>query len=78
MIRLAFTILAGVLLGLIVQKVSGQPYDRFLEARAFRPLGMTATRRDYPGAIVPGRARGAATISKPPSAPHTISWLVKP
>ena len=31
------------ILGVIVERVSGQPLDRFLEERIFRPLGMTDT-----------------------------------
>jgi CubicO group peptidase (beta-lactamase class C family) len=31
------------LLGYIVQKVSGQPYDEFLKQKFFEPLGMTST-----------------------------------
>jgi CubicO group peptidase (beta-lactamase class C family) len=47
-----------VLLGMIVQKVSGQTYDVFLDERVFKPLGMTKTRRDVPDEIVPNRAVG--------------------
>ena len=44
------------LLGVIVQRVSGQTLDAFTQARLFRPLGMTHTRwRDDFTAIVPGR-----------------------
>lgn len=46
------------LLGMIVEKVGGEPYGDFLHNRFFRPLGMTATRLDDPGAVVPNRARG--------------------
>src|SRR5690606_5598972 len=31
------------ILGALVERVSGQPLDRFLEERIFRPLGMTDT-----------------------------------
>jgi CubicO group peptidase (beta-lactamase class C family) len=44
------------LLGIIVQRVSGQSLDAFTQARLFQPLGMTHTRwRDDFTAIVKGR-----------------------
>jgi CubicO group peptidase (beta-lactamase class C family) len=44
------------LLGIIVQRVSGQNLDAFTQARLFQPLGMTHTRwRDDFTAIVKGR-----------------------
>jgi CubicO group peptidase (beta-lactamase class C family) len=47
-----------VLLGMIIQKVSGQTYDAFLDERVFKPLGMKNTRRDVPDDVVPNRAIG--------------------
>jgi CubicO group peptidase (beta-lactamase class C family) len=47
-----------VLLGMVVLKASGKPYDAFLQERVFRPLGMGATRRDSPDEVVPNRAAG--------------------
>lgn len=47
-----------VLLGLVVRKASGEPWDAFLKRRVFDPLGMTETRRDTPDEIVPARAAG--------------------
>ena len=45
------------LLGVIVQRVSGQTLDAYTQAQLFRPLGMTQTRwRDDFTAIVKGRA----------------------
>jgi CubicO group peptidase (beta-lactamase class C family) len=45
------------LLGVIVQRVSGQTLDEFTQARLFRPLGMTSTQwRDDFTEIVKGRA----------------------
>jgi D-alanyl-D-alanine carboxypeptidase len=45
-----------VLLGMILEKVSGLKFEEFLEQRFFRPLGMTSTRfADYKE-IVPKRA----------------------
>jgi CubicO group peptidase (beta-lactamase class C family) len=47
-----------VLLGMVVQKVSGKSYDAFLKERVFGPLGMVDTRRDTPDGVVPRRATG--------------------
>jgi D-alanyl-D-alanine carboxypeptidase len=45
-----------VLLGMILEKVSGLKFEAFLEQRFFRPLGMTSTRFGDYKEIVPGRA----------------------
>ncbi|MBT8399227.1 MAG: beta-lactamase family protein [Rhodothermia bacterium] len=42
--------LGAILLGLIVERVSGQPLDRFVSSRVFEPLGMTSTRYRPPRA----------------------------
>jgi D-alanyl-D-alanine carboxypeptidase len=47
-----------VLLAIIIQKTSGQPYDAFLAERVFKPLGMTATRRTSLNDVIPYRAAG--------------------
>ena len=47
-----------ILLGMIVQKVSGESYDALLQRRVFGPLGMTHTRRHTPDGVVPRRATG--------------------
>ena len=47
-----------VILGMIVRKVSGEPYDAFLEGRVFKPLGMADTRHDSPDEVIPNRAVG--------------------
>lgn len=47
-----------VLLGTIVQKVSGKTYDTLLFERVFCPLGMNATHRATPDGVVPHRASG--------------------
>lgn len=44
----------------IIARVSGTPWDAFLDARVFRPLGMTATRPTTTTRLVPHRARGYA------------------
>lgn len=45
-------------LALLVERVAGQPYDEFLRARIFEPLGMRATGAERPGVGVPSLARG--------------------
>jgi CubicO group peptidase (beta-lactamase class C family) len=42
----------------VITRVSGQPWEDFLQARIFGPLGMTATRATNAALIVPRRARG--------------------
>lgn len=46
------------LLGLIIEKVTGQSYWTFLENRIFKPLGMKHTRNTNTGNLVPHRASG--------------------
>ena len=47
------------LLALVVERVSGQPYARFLEERVFRPAGMSGTVAFEPGvSTIPNRAFG--------------------
>jgi len=47
-----------VLLGIIIQKITGMPYAQFLNQRIFKPLGMTSTRLISDRDIVPNRAAG--------------------
>ncbi|NJP06026.1 MAG: beta-lactamase family protein [Chloroflexaceae bacterium] len=52
-----------VLLGLIIERVSGQSYADFLQSAIFTPLGMTSTGYDQNvGAIQPGQAMGYTSI----------------
>jgi CubicO group peptidase (beta-lactamase class C family) len=46
------------MLGLVIEKLTGQPYHRFLDTRLFAPLGMKATRAITEAEIVPNRAAG--------------------
>ncbi|MGZ5259694.1 MAG: serine hydrolase domain-containing protein [Burkholderiales bacterium] len=46
------------MLGMIVQKVTGESYARFVEERIFRKAGMTHSAFVDPGAVVPERADG--------------------
>jgi CubicO group peptidase (beta-lactamase class C family) len=45
-------------LGMLIEKTSGQSYWDFLERRIFHPLGMEATRNSDPKTVIPNRARG--------------------
>jgi CubicO group peptidase (beta-lactamase class C family) len=47
-----------VLLGEIIERVSGMPYAGFLRQNIFIPLGMTETGVDVDSAILPERAQG--------------------
>lgn len=49
-----------LLLGNIIEKVSGKSYWEFLDERIFKPLGMSATRSSEPKAIISKRASGYA------------------
>lgn len=46
------------LLGMIIERVSGKPYEDFLRERIFQPLGMVDTRLNDLNEIVPRRAAG--------------------
>jgi D-alanyl-D-alanine carboxypeptidase len=56
--RWAYNNSAFVLLGAVIEKVSGQSYAQFLAERIFKPLGMDATRYDVTEQVVPGRVAG--------------------
>ncbi|HEV8433175.1 MAG TPA: serine hydrolase domain-containing protein [Thermoanaerobaculia bacterium] len=47
-----------MLLGVIIHKVTGMTYAEFLNARIFKPLGMTSTRPISDRDIIPNRAAG--------------------
>ena len=46
------------LLGILIEKVAGQSYPEFMEARIFKPLDMTETRVNDLRVIIPNRAHG--------------------
>ncbi|PYP88365.1 MAG: hypothetical protein DMF61_07175 [Blastocatellia bacterium AA13] len=47
-----------ILLGHIIEKVTGQSYDVFLQENIFRPLRLTSTGYDYPRRVLMHRAAG--------------------
>jgi D-alanyl-D-alanine carboxypeptidase len=70
--RFAYCNTGYYLLGMIIEKVSGQPYAAFLADRIFKPLGMTATSFDDYTDVRPIRARGYSTADgKTTLAEHT-------
>ena len=51
-----------VLLGAIIEHVSGQRYDDYLQEKIFKPVGMTRTSSGETRALVPGRAPGYYSV----------------
>ena len=47
-----------VLLGAVIERASGMPWDTFLSERIFEPLGMADTRGEPATALVPRKASG--------------------
>jgi CubicO group peptidase (beta-lactamase class C family) len=56
--RFAYTNSAFPLLGKVVEKVSGVPYERFVTERIFKPAGMLETRFKHATDVVPNHAAG--------------------
>jgi D-alanyl-D-alanine carboxypeptidase len=56
--KFAYSNVGYRLLGMLIEKGSGQSYWDFPEHRIFRPIGMKATRNSNPQRIIPNRARG--------------------
>lgn len=46
------------LLGAVIEKITGKPYEKVLEERIFKPLGMKNSGYDHYATIMPGRAAG--------------------
>ncbi|HYG65843.1 MAG TPA: serine hydrolase [Thermoanaerobaculia bacterium] len=47
-----------VLLGAILEKLSGKTYEQFVEEEIFKPLGMTSSRYGSLSEVIPGRVSG--------------------
>lgn len=57
------------LLGMIVEKAGGKPYDSFLKERILTPLAMNETRNGDPATLIPRRANGYLWSGKYENAP---------
>jgi CubicO group peptidase (beta-lactamase class C family) len=60
--KFAYSNSGYVLLGQIIEKVAGKPYEKFLPEAIFEPLGMKDSGYDFPAPIVPHRASGYRRI----------------
>ena len=71
----AYSNYGAALAGYIVQRVSGEPFERYVERHIFLPLGMTHTTFDQPlpGRFRPDLAQGYMTAS---GAPHAYELIV--
>lgn len=49
-----------VLLGMLLEKVTGHPYSAYIDSTLFRPLGLASTSYCYAAAIIPHRSQGYA------------------
>ena len=49
---------AYILLGFIIERAAGMPYEQFLHERIMVPVGMTSSAQDRSELITPGRAQG--------------------
>ena len=58
--KMTYSTYGYTLLGVIIEKASGQNYVDFVAENIFKPLGVMHSRPDDPHAIVPNRSRGYA------------------
>src|SRR5215210_6821340 len=56
--RWAYNNSAYILLGAVIEKVSGKTYEDFIEQEIFKPLGMTRSSYGHNTEVVPGRVSG--------------------
>ena len=54
-----------ILLGMLIEKTSGQPYGDFLQKRLFEPLGLKRIRYGSEAELIPGMVPGYTTGPKP-------------
>lgn len=56
--RMSYSNTGYVVLGYLVERISGQPYAEFVRDNIFKPLGMRDSGYDVNAAVIPGRAAG--------------------
>jgi CubicO group peptidase (beta-lactamase class C family) len=61
-----------VLLGYLIEKISGESYERFVQENIFTPLGMKDSGYDSNSAIIPHRAAG---YSPGPNGPENAGYI---
>lgn len=64
-----------VVLGALVERVTGQSFEEALKARILTPAGMGSTAVDDPGEIVPHRVRGYSRRSPELGALANAAWI---
>lgn len=64
-----------VLLGVVIEKVTGLSYARAMESRLFAPLGLCHTAVDDMAAVAPGRAAGYSNDKKAESGFDNASYI---
>jgi len=64
----AYSNYATALAGFVVERISGQSFDDYIDTHIFKPLGMNhaSFRQPLPPALAPDMARGYAIASQPP------------
>ncbi|MDB5365714.1 MAG: serine hydrolase [Rhodospirillales bacterium] len=65
---IAYSNYSTALAGYIVERVSGKPYDDYIEQQIYAPLGMTNSsfRQPLPDALQPNMSKGYRVASQPP------------
>ena len=71
----AYSNTAYVLLGVVIEKVTGRPYSEFFQTRLFKPAGLARTAVDDMAEVVPGRASGYSNAPKAPSGFANTSFI---
>ena len=61
-----------VLLGYLIEKISGESYEKFVQENIFTPLGMRDSGYDSNSTIIPHRAAG---YSPGPNGPHNTDFI---
>lgn len=58
----AYTNTGYPLLGMVIERASGESYEAFMTERIFKPLGMNETRFNHPSYLVPNHAGGYVDV----------------